>query len=56
MSGVNKGVRRRFHHIFPHQIFINCRNHKLTLCVKNLLKQFPILQNLDNLLIDMEII
>ena len=52
MSGVNKGVQRRFRHVVPHQIYINCRNHKLALCVKHLIKDFPILQDLDNLLID----
>ncbi|KAJ8303650.1 hypothetical protein KUTeg_018760 [Tegillarca granosa] len=52
MSGVNSGLQRRFRHLVPHQIYINCRNHKLALCVKHLLKEFPVLETLDSLLTD----
>jgi hypothetical protein len=32
-------------------VYINCRNHKLALCVKHLIKDFPVLQELDSLLL-----
>ncbi|XP_062569444.1 uncharacterized protein LOC134231500 [Saccostrea cucullata] len=51
MSGVNTGVQRRFRHLVPHQVYINCRNHKLVLCVKHLIKEFPVLEELDSLLL-----
>nr|XP_022338341.1 E3 SUMO-protein ligase KIAA1586-like isoform X3 [Crassostrea virginica] len=52
MSGVNSGLQRRFRNKVPHQIYINCRNHKLALCVKHLIKEFPILEQLDAMLIE----
>lgn len=32
------GVQRRFRHLVPHQVYINCRKHKLALCIKHLMK------------------
>lgn len=51
MSGENKGLQRTFQHHMPYQIYINCRNHKLTLCVKHMMGAFPVLQDIDNLLL-----
>jgi hypothetical protein len=48
---VISGLQRRFRHIVPHQLYINCRNHKLALCVKHLIKSFPVVQVVDELLI-----
>ncbi|XP_060575861.1 uncharacterized protein LOC132733267 isoform X6 [Ruditapes philippinarum] len=47
MSGVNKGLQPRFRHVVPFQLYINCRNHRLALCVSHLVKQYPVLLDLD---------
>ena len=41
------GLQGRCRHLFPHQYNINCRNHNLALCVKHLIKDFPILAEVD---------
>ena len=51
MSGENTGLQRRFRHHMPFQLYINCRNHKLALCVKHMMGHFPVLQNIDSLLL-----
>ncbi|WAR08290.1 ZMYM1-like protein [Mya arenaria] len=51
MSEENKGLQRRFRHVVPHQIYINCRNHKLALCVIHLIKEYPAIEDVDNLLL-----
>ncbi|XP_053390185.1 uncharacterized protein LOC128553096 isoform X2 [Mercenaria mercenaria] len=51
MSGVNKGLQRRFRHVVPFQLYINCRNHRLALCVSHLVKQYPVLADLDAVMI-----
>ena len=45
------GLQRRFRHLVPHQYYINCRNHRLALCVKHLIKHFPILAEVDSALL-----
>lgn len=45
------GLQRRFRHLVPHQIYINCRNHKLALCVKHLINKYPVIVKVDNVLI-----
>ena len=41
------GLQRRFRHKVPHSIYINCRSHRLALCVKHLIKDFPVLEEVD---------
>ncbi|XP_060564714.1 uncharacterized protein LOC132723924 [Ruditapes philippinarum] len=45
------GLQRRFRHHVPYQLYLNCRNHKLALCVKHLMLSFPVLQDVDSLLL-----
>ena len=45
------GLQRRFRHVVPHQIYINCRNHKLALCIKHLIKSFPVIDIIDGVLL-----
>ncbi|XP_062596552.1 uncharacterized protein LOC134258002 [Saccostrea cucullata] len=47
MSGENTGLQRRFRHVVPHSLYINCRSHRLALCVKHLMKYFPVLEDVD---------
>lgn len=53
MSGDISGVQRRIRHLSPHSIYINCRNHRLALIFKHLLKKYDILQDVDSLLISL---
>ncbi|XP_052234161.1 uncharacterized protein LOC127846703 isoform X2 [Dreissena polymorpha] len=51
MSGEQNGVQRRFRNMVPHSQYINCRNHKLALCVKHLMKHFEVLVEVDYVLL-----
>ncbi|WAR12553.1 hypothetical protein MAR_026733 [Mya arenaria] len=53
MSGENKGLQRRIRHHMSYQLYINCRNHKLALCVKHMMAHFPLLENVDSLLLSL---
>ena len=39
MSGKKTGLQRRIRHYSPHNIYINCRNHRLALCLPHLMKK-----------------
>ena len=39
MSGEQKGLQRRIRHVSPFAIYMNCRNHRLALCLVHLLKK-----------------
>ena len=41
------GLQRRFRHVVPHSLYINCRSHRLALCVKHLMNFFPVLEDVD---------
>jgi len=45
------GVQRRFRHHVPHSKYINCRSHRLALCIKHLIKDFPIIEEVDGLML-----
>jgi len=45
------GLQRRMRHISPLSVYINCRNHKLALCLKHLTKKYPVLEELDRTLL-----
>ena len=45
------GLQRRFRHISPLCHYINCRNHRLALCIKHLMKDYPILLDVDSTLL-----
>ncbi|XP_078327996.1 zinc finger MYM-type protein 1-like [Crassostrea virginica] len=47
MSGEHKGLQRRIRHESPFSLYINCRNHRLALCLAHLIKKYPILQEID---------
>ncbi|CAG2198702.1 unnamed protein product [Mytilus edulis] len=47
MSGSVKGVQRLFRHQSVYSIYVNCRNHKLALCFKHVMKGYSILQETD---------
>ncbi|XP_064614032.1 protein FAM200B-like [Liolophura sinensis] len=51
MSGEKNGLQRRIRHISPHAIYQNCRNHKLALVFVHIMKKFPLLQQLDKVLL-----
>ena len=51
MSGEIWSLQRRIRHISPHSMYVNCRCHRLSLCFKHLIDQFPWLAKLDKLLI-----
>ncbi|CAG2224053.1 unnamed protein product [Mytilus edulis] len=51
MSGEEKGLQRRMRHLSPLSFYINCRNHKLALCLKHLAKDIPLLAELDKTLL-----
>ncbi|XP_053392551.1 uncharacterized protein LOC123566599 [Mercenaria mercenaria] len=53
MSGVQKGVQRRVQHVSPFSVYINCRNHRLALCLAHLIKRFPLLQDVDTTLLSL---
>ena len=51
MSGHATGLQRRLCNLAPHAMYINCRGHRLALCFKHLMKQFPWLNSIDGLLL-----
>ena len=51
MSGERKGLQRLICHMLPHSLYINCRNHRLALCLVHLLPRYGTLSKLDGLLI-----
>jgi len=53
MSGERTGVQRRVRNIAPHALYMNCRCHKLALCMVHLLKepQYQVLQDVDSTLL-----
>ena len=51
MSGHATGLQRRLRNLAPHAMYINCRCHRLALCFKHLMKQFPWLDSIDGLLL-----
>ena len=51
MSGAHNGVQRRIRNYAPHAIYINCRCHRLALCFKHVMDEFPWLKTVDSLLL-----
>ena len=51
MSGERKGLQRRLRHASPFNVYLNCRNHRLALCLVHLIKKYEVLESLDKLLI-----
>ena len=45
------GLQKRFRHVVPHCLYINCRSHRLALAVKHLMKFFPVLVSVDEALL-----
>lgn len=45
------GLQRLFRHHVPCQLYVHCRNHRLALCIKHLIKDYPALAELDEVLI-----
>ena len=51
MSGKKNGLQRRIRNESPHNIYLNCRNHQLALCIPHLMKDkefVPLLATYDN--------
>ncbi|XP_052807132.1 uncharacterized protein LOC128236285 [Mya arenaria] len=48
MSGAQTGVQRRMSHLSSFSTYVNCRNHRLALCLTHLIKRFPVLQDVDS--------
>ena len=51
MSGQHNGVQRRIRNHAPRAVCINCRCHRLALCFKHLVDDFPSLKTVDSLLL-----
>lgn len=51
MSGEHNGLQRRIRNYAPHAIYVNCRCHRLALCFKHLMDDFPWLKTIDALLL-----
>ena len=51
MSGEQKGLQRHIRHVSPFAIYMNCRNHRLTLCLVHLLKKYGGLNSVNALLL-----
>ena len=52
MSGRKNGLQRRIRNESPHNIYLNCRNHRLALCIPHLMKDkefVPLPSTYDNL-------
>ncbi|CAC5383686.1 unnamed protein product [Mytilus coruscus] len=49
----SESPQRRMRHISPKSVYINCRNHKLALCLKHLTKDYPLLLELDKALLSL---
>ncbi|XP_062616029.1 uncharacterized protein LOC134277729 [Saccostrea cucullata] len=53
MSGEISGLQRRVRHISPHCLYINCRNHRLALCLKHLMPTYSSLKDVDSVLLSL---
>ena len=53
MNGEKNGVQRRCPNCAPYSIYVNCHCHRLALCFKHLMAQFPWLQTIDTLLLSL---
>ena len=53
MSGERKGLQRLLRHTAPHAQYLNCRNHRLALCLVHLMSRHKKLLELDGLLISL---
>lgn len=51
MSGENGGLARHIRHGSPHCLYLNCRNHRLALCLVHLLRVYPELQRVDEVML-----
>lgn len=51
VSGSVKGVQRLFTHQSVFLLYVNCRNHKLALCFKHLIKKYKEVQETDSCLV-----
>ena len=51
MSGEHNGLQRRIRNHALHAIYINCCCHRLALCFKHLMNDFPWLVTIDSLLL-----
>ena len=47
------GLQRRIRHLSPFCLYMNCRNHRLALCLKHLMKDYPLLVEADSVLLSM---
>ena len=52
MSGEQKGLQRLIRHTAPHSQYLNCRNHRLALCLVHLIPCYQKLQ-LDGVLLSL---
>ena len=53
MSGERKGLQRLICHTSPHAHYLNCKNHRLALCLVHLIPRYQKLIELDGLLISL---
>ena len=53
ISGERKGLQRRIRHVSPYAVYMNCRNHRLALCLVHFLKSYSELEPLDKLLLSL---
>ena len=51
MSGEQKGLQRRICHVSSYALYLNCRNHRLALCLVHLSKKYDGLVSVDTLLL-----
>ena len=52
-SGERNGLKRHLEHIVPMLQWIGCNNHKLALCFKHLIPQFPSINDTDTFLLNL---
>ena len=53
MSGERKGLQQLIQHTSPYAQYLNCRNHRLALCLVHLIPKYQKLTELDGLLISL---
>ena len=53
MSGEQKGLQRLIRHTAPHSQYLNCRNHRLALCLVHLIRRYRKLLELDGVLLSL---
>ncbi|XP_033730344.1 uncharacterized protein LOC117319689 isoform X2 [Pecten maximus] len=51
MSGEISGLQRRMRHLSPMCLYMNCRNHRLALCLRHLMKAYKLLVQVDEMLL-----